>query len=364
MRRVIVYYPFFVDTGRATASQLRPQLMVEGFRQAGYEVEVISGYSADRKRRCRNVRRKIRNGIEYEALYCEFSTMPTLLADRHHLPLRPFFDYHFLAFCKRSGIKMGAFYRDVYWNFPGLGLGGIKGWIARRFYHYDLWQCNRLLDVLFLPSLRMLEYIPFTPQMAVTALPPGVREMRAEDFPTTTHSDNRQIHLLFVGGVGDAYDLSLFLRALKRVKRAELTICCREQEWQAGGQRYAELLTDRIHVVHQHGSGLTELYQQADYACVAFKPTIYDSFCVPYKLYEAMWYGVPVIAYKGCAKAEITEREGIGHTVEYDEDKLVALLEQLDPSTIDRERMRQVAENNTWRVRAEQAVQQILNPIR
>ena len=364
MRRAIVYYPFFMDTGRATASQLRPQLMVEGLRQAGYEVEVISGYSADRKRRCRNVRRKIRNGIKYEALYCEFSVMPTLLADKHHLPLRPFFDYHFLAFCKQAGIRIGLFYRDIQWRFPHLRLGGIKGWIARRFYHYDLWQCNRLLDVLFLPSLRMLEYIPFTPKMPVAALPPGVPEVRMDDLHQTMHPNSSRIRILYVGGVSVMYDFTLFLRALQRVERVELTLCCREQEWQKEYPRYKELLTDRIYVVHQSGSEIAELYQQADYSCVAFKPEGYDLFSIPYKLYESVGYGVPVITHKGCAMAEVVEREGIGYTVEYDEDKLVALLEQLDPSTIDRERMRQVAENNTWRVRAEQAVQQILNPTR
>lgn len=363
MQRVIVYYPFFVDTERDAASQLRPQLMVEGFRQAGYEVEVISGYSADRKRRCRNVRRKIRNGIKYEALYCEFSTMPTLLADRHHLPLRPFFDYHFLAFCKQAGIRIGLFYRDAHWNFPGLGLSGIKGWIAHRFYHYDLWQCNRLLDVLFLPSIRMLEYIPFTPKMPVTTLLPGAPEVTTRDFHEITHTNPKRIRILFVGGIM-LYDFEIVFRALQRVERVELTLCCRKPEWQEEYPRYKELLTDRIHVVHQNGPSIVNLYQQADYFIIPFKPEGYGWYTIPYKLFEALGYEVPVLAYKGCPTAEMVEDMGVGHTVEYDEDKLVALLEQLDPSTIDRERMRQVAENNTWQVRAEQAVQQILNPIR
>ena len=50
-------------------------------------------------------------------LYSESSTMPTSLTEPHHMPTHPFLDFSFFYFCKRNGIKIGLFYRDIYWKF-------------------------------------------------------------------------------------------------------------------------------------------------------------------------------------------------------------------------------------------------------
>jgi hypothetical protein len=82
--------------------------------------------------------------------------MPTLLTESHHLPTHPFLDFNFFRFLKNNDIKIGLFYRDVQWNFKELyNINFFKKIYAKFFYYWDLYNYNNLLDVLFLPSLKM-----------------------------------------------------------------------------------------------------------------------------------------------------------------------------------------------------------------
>ncbi|WP_285286043.1 hypothetical protein, partial [Klebsiella pneumoniae] len=78
-----------------------------------------------------------------------------------HLPTHPLEDFAFLTRLRRHGIPVGLFYRDVYWKFPlyGEGVPKAKQLVAQAMYRYDLLAYRQCLDVLFLPSLRMGEWV-------------------------------------------------------------------------------------------------------------------------------------------------------------------------------------------------------------
>ena len=99
-------------------SHIRPMKMLEAFQFIGYEVDVIEGDGGKRKESINNIKKRILSGIKYEFLYSESSTMPTLLTEKNHLPIYPCLDFSFFSFCKRYGIPIGLFYRDIYWCFP------------------------------------------------------------------------------------------------------------------------------------------------------------------------------------------------------------------------------------------------------
>ena len=98
-----------IDRNRASASQIRPMKMIEAFKECGYEVVVVEGYGKERKRQIKEIKSNILKGVKYDFLYSESSPMPTLLTEKNHLPLYPFFDFSFFAFCKKHGIYLSGY---------------------------------------------------------------------------------------------------------------------------------------------------------------------------------------------------------------------------------------------------------------
>ena len=155
IQRMIFHIPMRINRERASASSIRPVKMIEAFERLGYEVILIEGNASQRKKRIKEIKHNIRKGVTYDFLYSESSTMPTLLTEKHHCPTHPFLDFSFFSFCRKHGIKIGLFYRDIYWKFELYG-SSIKKNIAKYFYRYDLLRYKQLVDVLYLPSRAIL----------------------------------------------------------------------------------------------------------------------------------------------------------------------------------------------------------------
>ncbi|MEO4788116.1 hypothetical protein ABHZ30_04940 [Bacteroides uniformis] len=121
IQRMIFHIPMRINRERASASSIRPVKMIEAFERLGYEVILIEGNASQRKKRIKEIKHNIRKGVTYDFLYSESSTMPTLLTEKHHCPTHPFLDFSFFSFCRKHGIKIGLFYRDIYWKFELYG---------------------------------------------------------------------------------------------------------------------------------------------------------------------------------------------------------------------------------------------------
>ena len=93
---------------------------------------VVSGYAKERKKRFDEIKTQVKNGVKFDFLYSESSTMPTILTEPHHMPIHPFVDFSLFRFCKKNGIKIGLFYRDIYWKFDiyKKTMHGLKLWGA------------------------------------------------------------------------------------------------------------------------------------------------------------------------------------------------------------------------------------------
>lgn len=116
-KRCIVHIPNHIEKSGKSGSNIRPIKMKQAFEENGYLVEYISGYGTERKVQINKIKRNIRNGIKYDFLYSESSTMPTLLTEKNHLPRYPFLDFSFFKFCKKNGIKIGLFIEIYSGNF-------------------------------------------------------------------------------------------------------------------------------------------------------------------------------------------------------------------------------------------------------
>jgi hypothetical protein len=82
-------------------------------------------------------------------------------------------DFAFFRFCRKHGIPVGLFYRDVYWKFPifKASVSLLKRCILVPMFARDLKQYRKTLDMMFLPTMRMQQYA--LPDFPSRPLPPG-----------------------------------------------------------------------------------------------------------------------------------------------------------------------------------------------
>jgi glycosyltransferase involved in cell wall biosynthesis len=355
--RLIFHIPLKIDRNDPSASQIRPQKLMAAFAELGWEMDVVEGRAHDRKRQIAEIKRKIRQGVRYDFVYSESSTMPTLLTEPHHLPTYPCLDFGFLAFCKRHSIPIGLFYRDIYWQYANKNVD-FKQWVARFFYRYDLRQYRRLLDVLFLPTLRMYEYVPCRFGCDVRELPSG-----CEIVPTDVAPDADGLRVLYVGGIGGDYNILPLVKAASGMNGVSLTVCCRTYDWDVVKDDYMPYVGGNVKVVHLKGKDVEELYRHTDLFAMPHC-TEYVRFAAPYKLFEAVGHHTPLLAATDTWSGDFVERNNIGITSLNEVDALrgtlLSLKEHPERIAAFRQNMSAVAENNTWPARCRQIASALL----
>jgi len=324
--------------------------MLRAFQELGIEIALIEGTSRQRKRKWAAV---MQQRDRLLGVYSELSTIPIALTDPDHLPRAPFFDFNQFARLRRSGIPVAAFYRDVYWRFSeGIRhLALFKKIPAIAFHQLEAWQIARFIDHVFLPSMRMKEYIPFIRGMVgVSALPPGGRiHLVNRSILSTNH-----LRLLYVGSVsGELYDLRSMLRAISTLEGVRLTLCCREEDWRRARDRYENLC--RVEVVHFSGPQLEPLYRNADVFIMWRRMVEYLRFAMPVKLGEAIGWGLPVITNADCEMGDAVTRDGLGWAIST-EDELITLLKKLrdnrDIIAAKQAQVMRARDRHSWEARA------------
>ncbi|HEU5295314.1 MAG TPA: hypothetical protein VFU71_11030 [Burkholderiaceae bacterium] len=359
--RMIFHHPLPVRPDAQAASGIRPFQMMEAFRSLGFEIDAVCGYSAERARAIDAVYRKLRQGVRYDFVYSESSTEPTLLTDRHHLPLHPLLDFGLFARAKTYRIPVGLFYRDVYWRFPGYAvhLPAWKRAVARMFYRYDLFQYARLVDRLYLPSMEMARHVPGIETGRFASLPPGFAGRSLPQRPSG------RLRLLYVGGFGEHYRMHAVVRALADLSEVDLVICTRESEWLSARDDYPLPSAGNVRVVHCSGSQVDELLAESDIGVLCVEPQPYWKFAVPLKLYEYLGAEKPVLASAGTLAAEFTIAQGIGWSVPYDALQIGELLRRIaaDRSILQQKiaALRRVKHEHTWQVRAHQVASDLVD---
>lgn len=362
-KKMIFHIPVQIDENDPSGSQIRPLQMIEAFKNIGYSVDVIMGYGKERKQQIEKIQKNIKNGIKYDFLYAENSTSPSLLTEKNHLPLYPLMDFCFMKFCKRHNIKIGLFYRDIYWNFDDFmqKLPWWKAKIIKVLQYYDLFWYKKFLDVLYLPSLKMYRYIPSKFSCEIEALPPAIVNNDIDAFQI--ENIEKKIRIFYVGGLGGHYDLKMFCKVVSEFKNIEFTLCCREKEWDLVKKDYFIFLENKnIKIIHVAGKDLVRYYKFSDITNLYLKPHVYLKFAMPVKLFEYMSFRKPIISTKGTAAGEFVEKNNIGWNIEYDESSLRAFLKNIDRSKIQilRNNINLVYQENTWEARAKQVVKDLI----
>lgn len=352
MKKIIIHFPFAIDRNRAAASQLRPIKIIETFKSMGYDVFLIEGYGKERSLQIKKLKDLIKTGDKFEFVYSECNTTPTLLTEKHHFPTYPFLDFSFFKFCKKQGIPIGLFYRDIYWCFPENNKGIIRK-VMKLFYRYDLHEYNKYVTALFVPSSEMVCHVPVEFKMPIYELYPGCET--GVYNKTRNVSENSTINVLYVGGIGHHYDVSMFIEAVRDIPSVHLTLCCRKDDWEAVKDEYQQILGENVEIVHISGKKLEQLYAAADLFCLFVRPDKYREFAVPFKLFESIGHECPVLASEGTWVAKFVRENKIGFVSEYSIESLRDLLTQIvnhrGMLEAVQNRISQVRDANTWKAR-------------
>jgi len=356
---IVYHIPNEIDFSYASGSQIRPIKMLEAFRNIGYNVDVVMGDVKLRRKQIKDIKKKILCGVKYDFIYSESSTMPTALTEKHHLPIAPLLDFNFFSFCKNRVIQIGLFYRDIHWEFDQYNnsVAFCKRIVAKTFYRFDLRKYKRLVDVLFLPSRHMYDFIPFTFNKKIIDLPPA-----CELKQSLKKINQDKLNFIYVGGLGDLYDLELFSKIVNNISGVSFKLCTREKEWEENKGKYIDYL-ENIDVFHKSGKDLNEIFSICDVAVLVVKPTIYWKFVMAVKLFEYIAYEKPIIAIKNTAVGDFIQKYNIGWVVDYDDKEIAKIIGYLkfNPQEIEKkvENIRKIISYNTWEARAKQ-VQKIL----
>jgi glycosyltransferase involved in cell wall biosynthesis len=364
-RRCIFYRTRAMVDDAVSGSDLRPAKLLQAFRQLGYDVDVVAGPAAARKQSIERVKREILAGARYDFLYAEPPTTPTLLNEPHHFPTHPLLDYRLLGFCHARGIPVVLFYCDVQWRLPGYSsrVGWPKYLVMLPFFHLDLLVYRRVVDAFLVPDRGML------PQIAgwVSGRPSWASMPGFDPAETPTRREQRgasePLRLFYVGGISPpVYDLTPLLRgsayASSQGVRHELTICCRQAEWQDRPADYDRYLGANVKVVHNRNrQELIDLYARHDVAVMPYG-TLNSDWAMPVKFSEAIGMGLPVLSGSGTATARVAAEQGIGWSVGSSEEDLSALLRKIDGAEYERvrEAVKRVQPEYSWIARATEVV--------
>lgn len=337
--------------------------MIQAFRGLGYEVAVVTGLESERAGRIAAIKDTIRQGRQYDFVYSESSTLPTLLTESGRgLAWRPNLDFEFLTYMRQRHIPVGLFYRDVYWRTDHYRrmMTTSRRMIYTLFYHYDWLRYRRIVNHLYLPSLAMAAHLPtHWPADRVSALPPGAGISAASAGQERDYFDG-DLSLLYVGGVAPPfYDLTPTFAAIRSMQQVCITICCRSEEWNRWRAHYEPIPIERVRIVHVQGEDLSRLYDEANAFLLMRSDDPYLEFAMPVKVFEALGHGLPIITNQGTQVAKLVTEEEIGWVVSSVDDLqnlLVSLSANPDGLKRKRYEAERARERHTWTSRAKHVV--------
>ena len=215
----------------------------------------------------------------------------------------------------------------------------------------------------------MRKAIPFFKDVSrIAPLPPGCSEPANTNCSyETSLSDGTtaRLRLLYVGGiVPPLYDIRSVLQVVGTNSVLQLTVSCRKQEWDSWKDVYGQFLSSNIHVIHAKEPELPSLYCQNDISLLFYPPHEYRSLTIPLKLMESLSFGVPVIVSGHTEAARFVETERVGWVV-YSREEFEHLLTRLINNPLEIKEMRDrvlfVRSQHTWRQRAKQVADLLLN---
>lgn len=366
MKRCIFHYPGPLQDKAGVGSAVRPYQMMNAFRELGYEVDTVTGYSKERKKKIFEIKNKIKDGIKYDFVYSESVNSPIPYSDEDHLPRHPFMDFAFFRFCRKQRIPVGLFFRDVHWKFPIFkeAASFIKRMFLTPAFRSDVKHYKKCIDLLYLPTTRMQNYV-FS-GFPSSELPPG-----GQAHPDVlSYKQNREpvrdgiLRVFYVGSLSSSlYDNKNLFKAVYETDNVHLTVCTHKAQWEKLRAEYEPYLCDRIEVVHKSGAELVEYYKKFDVSACCLKKCEYLDFAMPIKVFEAISYGTPLLVADIYSVSKFVVNENIGWNTKNNwqsiKDTLELLRDHPEEIVEKTNNVINAVPRHTWLARAEQVADEL-----
>jgi glycosyltransferase involved in cell wall biosynthesis len=358
MKEIIFYYPRKKPVKEKSGGTIRPFRMISAFEESGFKVHQVMGDVPERKRIICDLKTRISAGEIIPAfVYMETTNLPLPMSTAGQK--RPSFcmDLMFLFWLKRRGVKIGLFYRDLFWKFKTWWerQGFVKGCVKWPLYYYELFFYARLADVIFCPSAEIGNIIQkHRRSVRCVPLPPGC--IIDSDVPPAKFEST--LDILYVGGCRPPkYDLSKFFLACGKLKqKVNLTVCTRKDEWEQNEGFYRMFKEDNISIVHETGAALRERYRASHVSILPICDDEYWGVAMPLKLFESIGYLRPVIAGANCTAGRFVESNGIGWVTDESVEGLINTIDKVldNPDLLADSimAMKEMQSRHTWRARA------------
>ncbi len=300
----IVYYDFSKSSG--SASKVRPRKMYEAFQRIGMNVKLLEGDHREylrRRNKIKEIKKWLRNH-KVDFCYIELPSGPLFHPD----------DLRLIKYLHRCGIKIGIFYRDIYWMFPEMFhnpttlQSKIKSKLIRSLQKRDLKVFKKHVDIVYIPSDTMGQYLG---AFNYSVLPPGCDEQSIENGMILDTPKG-----IYVGGISERYGSHLLLESfaiVNETRMAELELVCPEAQWDKLPS-YLKKYKDSswLKVNHLSNESLNGIYAQVDYAIIPLKKNLYNDFAVPVKMYEYISYNKPILATRCSEVSKFVEKYQVG----------------------------------------------------
>ena len=341
MNKNVLYITFVDFNEQKSGSSVRPKKIYDAFLEEGYDVTLLTGLQTrklERWKRCffyyRNIRKRT-----YDFCYVEPPAGPIFNLSDHLL---------LLYISKVKKIPIGLFYRDAYWKFADwYQLKGIKRFVINIMHKFDWIIIKKTCKRIFFPTKTMGDLFDFYDKKA---LPPGC------ELITVEKKSNKDVELIYVGGLSEEYGGKLLLEVLEKVnqkRKINLHLVCRKEE-----SSLLELYKDKpwLNVYHSSGQELKDIYSKVNLAIIPRKIDFYMDFAMPVKLFEYISYELPIVATNCKEVANFINNNKIGVVVEDNIESLSEVLLNINIKDILRytENVRVVKENSTWNNRVEE----------
>lgn len=346
---ILVYFPYKLKES-TTGSSVRPNKILKAFQEfcdiKNQNLIVISGNSKKRKKEFNKlIKSKMIDRVKY--CYMENATLPIWLTDVDKFPRTLFFEQKFLRTLKSKGINIGLFYRDIYWKFPSYyPLKGWKSLAMQQVYKYELKMFNKFIDIMYLPSESMNEYVKF--KGPIKPLPPAIENLKINN---KFHYKN----IIFVGSLTPKSGLLKLIELSKSIEKLNLnykvTINCPKNNIDKYPELFEELQNKSfVNITHWFGEDLQKIYSEASIAIIPRLPDAYNDFAMPIKLFEYLENYLPVISTDVKEVGEFIQSMGFGEVFS-NEDELEKILLTLLEEEVYRQYLSNIHSkyiNHTW----------------
>lgn len=349
-------YPYQLNPDASLPSQSRPVFMANALGdELDHSLIISMG-----KNRFDNL-----NDKSINSLYLEMINRPFLVQRLIERNYDIWKDYRDLRKLKERGVRLGLFYRDAYWV-NNLSDVGVHKWLRSplgHLYRRDWIFIKEIFDVIYLPSLQLASILGEKNINIYKELPPGCvyegtngvvhRKKRARLVNTI-------FRLIYVGAIiPPLYDISPALKLFGNRKGVEITLLVRSDQLNILHRYYRIEHYNNVRVISGvHGEALADYYRKSDAALLLYEAHRYRDAAAPYKAFEALGYGLPLLVNSSTAIADIVDRNSLGVILPKETESIgtYEILDIRDKIESVRNKVKEYALNNTWTHRAQTVI--------